>query len=64
MRLTKIKWFAYWTVGLVATVGVILAVLETRGHTLGGTILAGVGMVALFGFVGMMAQSVWEDIYK
>jgi hypothetical protein len=60
----NMRWLVYWTLGLAATVGVVLNVLEEQGHTLGGVILAGVGMFALFGFIGMFAQVITEDFDK
>jgi hypothetical protein len=56
------RWLMYWALCLATTIGVVLNVLEEQGHTLGGVILAVAGIVAVFGFIGIMAQSAWEDI--
>jgi hypothetical protein len=44
----RAAWFGYWLVALGATTGVVLSVVETAGHSLGGAVLAGTGMAAMF----------------
>ena len=59
------RWLAYWALCLATTVGAVLSVIETQGHTLGGAILAGVGAVAVFGLAALLGKVIWEfNIYR